>query len=203
MTRITDACGNAVTYAYDTDGLLTSVGNTDGGLGGVGVQIGYQDIASLDATAEPDIESCRVISLMQTGIENQGSMLCFDYLTSMTRVKVLKRGDAANPVGKTLSYQFNSNGNLACVFDEMGYAKRADFDDYNAQENSSCMQKAVINHAKGLAFAEKLAGWACAKGCAEDIISQDAEARCLAIPSLKIEKKGAGETLAKTECAGV
>lgn len=80
-----------------TNGLLTNADNVDGGLGGEGVQIGYQDMNSLDTTAEPDIESCRVTSMMQTGIENQGSMLCFKYLTNMTRVKGAQERRCSQP----------------------------------------------------------------------------------------------------------
>ena len=200
LTKITHSNLGAVTLIYDENGLLQEAGNADGKLGGVGVRIGYQDVNAYDASAIYGIESCKVTSLMQTGIENCGAMLCFDYLTGMTKVKSLKSGNASAAEGKTISYQFNVNGNLVCAFDELGYARRADFDDYNAEKLSSRMQKAVVNLAKNLAFSSDPAfagDWIYARVPAADTVVQDGAARCLSMPSLKIVKTGAGETFAR------
>ena len=197
-------------FSY-TNGLLTLAENADGELGGTGVQIGYQDPDSLEMdsvgenpTSSTDyVESCRVTSMMQTGIENCGAMLCFEYLTGMTRVKSLKEGNTAASEGKTLTYQFNENGNLTCVFDELGYGKRADFDSYNAETESSRLQKAVINYAQNLAFDVTSSNWTQVKENDADALAQDATVRCLSMPSLKIVKNGAGEALARQVLTGL
>ena len=79
-------------------------------------------------------------------------------------------------------------------------ARRADFDDYNAEKLSSRMQKAVVNLAKNLAFSSDPAfagDWIYARVPAADTVVQDSAARCLSMPSLKIVKTGAGETFAR------
>ena len=80
------------------------------------------------------------------------------------------------------------------VFDELGYAQFNKFSATlaNAPEQSSKLQRAVINLATNLDFS---GDWTAQKGAEADTAQQDAGTRCLGLPGAKIVKTTAAETL--------
>ena len=188
-------------FSYETGSevgakyMLTAAQNYDG----LKLSMTFEAAGSYDAACIDNYaaQARRVRSLEVSNGTVKGAKQIFEYLSMMTRVKAVE--GSSDSVGKTITYQFNDAGNMVCMFDELGYAKFSKFDSTlpNAETESSRMQKAIVNLARGLNFAQTPACWSYVKGNAADSLTRDTSARCLNVPSLKVVKGDSGEALAR------
>src|SRR5699024_4624873 len=122
----------------------------------------------------------------------RGAKKRIEYLGTTTRVTAV--ADTASEEGKAITYQFNAAGNVVCVSDELGYAQSTKFSATlaNTPEQSSKLQRAIINLATNVDFS---ADWTAQTGAGADTAARDTGTRCLGMPSVKLTKGAAAETL--------
>ncbi|MEG2623081.1 MAG: DNRLRE domain-containing protein, partial [Clostridia bacterium] len=93
-------------------------------------------------------ELCRALSLETTKNAVKGAMAQFAYMNSQTVVTIVE-GDASAATDKRVFYQFNDQGNVLSVRDELGYAQFARYEAGEGNENKptevSKLQRAVVN----------------------------------------------------------
>ena len=144
----------------------------------------------------------RAITLERSNGSEKGEKLVLEYLDMTTKITAVQ--GYSSDAGKSITYQFNDAGNVVCMYDELGYAQSAKFESGipNTASQTSRLQKVVINLVPNLDFS---ADWTTAKS-GTDTVARDTSVRCLSMPSLKMVKAGAGETVhritAQAEKAG-
>ena len=185
-----DVTSGGTTFTYESGtNMLIGAQNYDG----VKLNIGFEATSSYDSAAIDSYAAQirRVISLEQAAGSVKGAKQVFGYYQGCTKVTAVT--NASSDAGKTLTYAFNTAGNLLCVYDELGYAQSNTFSASVANQltASSKLQKAVENLMTNIDFAS---GWATTKGATGDAAAQDKATRCLNMPSLKVAKTSAAET---------
>ncbi|MDL2205369.1 hypothetical protein LJC33_00475 [Eubacteriales bacterium OttesenSCG-928-N13] len=145
------------TYEYD-DGLLIRAQNYDGAR----LQIGFEDVKRFDVCPTchqrfRNTSASRAISLESSKVsagENAvlGAKQLFRYEELVTEVMAVD--SLTEDTGKTLTYQFNMNGNVVSVRDELGFAQFTKFSANieNQPTEISKLQKVVTNRLKSFSF---------------------------------------------------
>ena len=216
LARIDNPDGRYVTFAYDAGERLTSIGYSDlpeaqktafayegdtplltsaQNFDGQKVALTYEPEALFDAAAVDDFapQARRVLTMEKTGLNDaRGAKKRIEYLGMTTRVTAVT--GTASEEGKAITYQFNAAGNVVCVSDELGYAQSTKFSATlaNTPEQSSKLQRAIVNLATNVDFS---ADWTAQTGAGADTAARDTGTRCLGMPSVKLAKGAAAETL--------
>ncbi len=188
--RYSDVSSGGTTFTYESgSNLLTCAKNYDGNQVDIGYEAaGYYCESAVDNYAQ---QVRRVISIEQRNGSTRGAKELLQYLHMTTKVTAVSSTD--DNTGKTITYQFNSAGNVTCCYDELGYAQSNTYSSTVANQltSASKLQKVVINRLTNIDFSS---GWTTSKGSTADTAAQDTATRCLNMPSVKITKAGSGET---------
>lgn len=187
-----DVASGGTTFTYESgSNLMTSAKNYDG----TQVTVAYEAASSYceDAVDDYAQQVRRAISMEQTNGTTKGAKKLLEYLHMTTKVTAVE--STTSNTGKTITYQFNTAGNVVCAYDELGYAVSNTFSDtvVNQQLAASKMRKVVINRITNIDFASSSA-WAATKANSGDTVAQNTSTRCLNMPTLKITKTASGDT---------
>ena len=179
-------------YGYEADSnLLTAAANFDGNR----IDLTYEGRNAYDAAAIDNYTAQvrRVLSMEASNGIQRGAKRRYDYQHLTTRVTAVET--AASDAGKTVTYQFNNAGNVTCAYDELGYARSTRYEDpataANLLTGASRLKRAVVNQLINVDFS---ANWTAHLANSGDTAAQDADTRCLNMPSLKLTKAGAAES---------
>lgn len=179
-------------YGYEADSnLLTAAANFDGNR----IDLTYEGRNAYDAAAIDNYAAQvrRVLSMEASNGTLRGAKRLYDYQHLTTRVTAVET--AASDAGKTVTYQFNNAGNVTCAYDELGYARSTRYEDpataANLLTGASRLKRAVVNQLINVDFS---ANWTAYLANGGDAAAQDANTRCLNMPSLKLTKAGVAES---------
>ena len=157
-------------FAYEGDtNLLVSAQNYDG----LKIALAYEPEAFFDTAVMDDFapQARRVLSMEKSGAGNAaGAKKRMEYLGMTTRVTAVT--DAESEAGKAITYQFNASGNVVSMFDELGYAQSTKFSATlpNTPEQASKLQRAIVNFVTNIDFS---AEWTAQTGAGTDTATLD------------------------------
>lgn len=195
--RYSDLGGTAAhtVYGYDgATGILTTAKNYDG----MRVDAGYEALSiynadRIDGGADNQMRRITSLETVKVNASNaviaRGAKQIFTYKDMCTEVRAVDT--ASSDAGKTLTYQFNDQGNVMCVKDELGYAQFTKYSSsfQNTPVNESSLQKAVVNRIR---YPDMKEPWSTQKANSADTVARDTATTCISVPSLKIIKTTSG-----------
>ena len=197
---LTNDAGNTwhTLYQYDASpsNILTQARNFDNTAVNIGFEptsvfnsIRYEDESSNNTDQMRRVTSLESVALNASGgISRYGAKLEMDYQNMSTVVNSLD-----NTGGKKLYYQFNDNGNVICVRDELGFASFTNFDSgiANKPSEQSRLRRAVTNL---LLNPDYTANWETMPSNMITVIA-DESVRCLGLRTMKFASTQATGTV--------
>ena len=190
--------GSKTEYGYDGN-LLTSAKNYDG----LAMSFGYEDAGEYDQACISNFapQARKVIRMEAANGSAKGSKQLIEYKGMETGVTAVS--GTSDDSGKKLIYQFNDNGNVVSVRDELGYARFMNYESGtpNSPKAVSKLRKVVMNRLRNLRMGSP---WTAVMNGGSGSAAQDANTRCLGLASGKVVSSGtSGEVIYRSETVNV